>query len=534
MGRTALAVLLLLSGCVLAGGPRRPSCRIAATPAELVEGQPFEVEAAYDLPPAAGTATLHCEVKASDHTVLEAQTAEVRGKGTHRFRLTAPRRRMRQAVIALWLGEHWRRALSPIQFSPPIPVLTQEAQAMNDADRAAAPAILQRLGHERSEHGNVAILADERLGADPALAQALAEAIGEPEAGAPAVSFLGSQALANRYVVRREHFDLLVLTEARTVPARALRGVQRFLREGGSLVAIGTPAFGRVVRRVGDEWLDADQIRERLWQTQPQRVLFDFGRFARDRWARASNDLESESTFEAADGGKKGRCLHARISNLTGWDGLKSPPLDHPFPKGHTLTCFWAKGTARTTALAVEWVERDGSRWFATVPLTAEWRHFALPPSAFEFWHDSPTTDRGGPGDRLKPANARTLGFGLAFTHTPLPPGEHAFWVDQVGTAPDPQPKLTRLAAEEPEEPILDTLSPGYKFYPVTSARRFRVNPGQALVPEAGVPEPRTPLSSHVRPQATGCKKGRKWRWVPLIEARDRHGRRCGFPATLV
>ena len=535
MMRLTVLLALSLTARQAAAAQARPSCRLVATPAEIYEAAAFEVEAAYDLPASAGRVKLHCEVKGSTDTVLLAEVAEVAGRGTHRFRLLAPSRRVtRRLVVALWMGDDWRRALSPIQFSAPIPVYPQEAQRMNEALRKATPALLRSLGHTRSARGNVAVLADAAFGADPALAEKLADAIRRPADGAPAVSLIDAAMLANPFLLHRDHFDLLVLTDARVISAGALRAVHRFLRAGGSLAAIGTPAFQRTVRRVGDKWLDADQIRRLLWDTEPKRLLFDFEEGDVKGWTRASNTPKSPSVFEVARGGKSGRCLRARIPNLTGWDGIKSPELEAPFPKGHTLTCFWAKGTARTTELAIEYVEADGSRWIATVPLTARWLHYALPPEEFRYWQDSRSKGRGGPGDGFKPANARALGFTLAFTHTHVSPGEHAFWVDEVGTAPNPHAELTAATAEKPDAAVLGTLSPAYKFYPITNGKRIAVSPRQALIPDARVPWPKTPRSSHVRPQATGCDKGRKWRWVPLIETTDGHTRRCGFPATLL
>lgn len=511
-----LAALALLACARLAAAGA--SCRIADAPPELYEATAFEVDAAYQIPAAAGAVPLHCELKAEDHTVLQAEVVRVTGEGTHRFRLTGPpRRRTRQAVIALWLGDDWRQALSPIQFSPPIPVYSQEDKREDDEDRAEAPNILNAIGYRPSPRGAVAILSDEQLDGTESLARKLAEALRGPKAAALCVTRLGCAHLENRFVVNREHFDLLVLTDARTISARGLRTVRRFLAHGGSLVAIGTPAFGRIVRRVGDRWLDADQIRDLLWQTEPQRLLFSFEQMDRDRWTRHTNDPKAPSAFEAVAGGRSGSGLRARIARLTGWDGLKSPELDQPFPKGHTLTCFWAKGSPRTTELAVEWVEADGSRWIATVPLAAAWRHYALPPEAFGYWQDSRSKGRGGPGDRLNLAKAVAICFQLAFTHTHVPPGDHVFWVDEVGTAPNPHPELTRLAAEEADGPALDTLAPGYKFYPVTSARSLGISKQQVIVPDAEVPRPADLLSSHPRPQGTGCDKGRKWRWLPLI-----------------
>jgi len=539
---TNAAALAVLATCVsgwapcpaLAGG-REPSCQILARPGELYEGRPFEIAVAYDLPPSLGQVQLHCEVKTTEHVVVQSEIALVEGKGARRFRLTTPsRRRARRVIVAAWLGDDWRRALSPIQFTPPIPVYSKEALGMKETERAAAPAILRRLGHARSPRGNVAILSDAAFGANPDLASQLGGAIRQQGPNPPAVTLVDAASLTNRFVVNAGHFDLLILTEARTIPARALRTICRFLRDGGDLIAIGTPAFQRIVHRVDGKWLDADQIRELLWSTEPERLLFDFGRADLTGWKRATNRQEPKATYEVVRGGKTGRCLRGRIPSLTGWDTYGSPPLDHPFPKGHTLTCFWAKGSKRTREVAIEWAERDGSRWIATVPLSTTWRHYALTPQEFRYWRDNPAKNRGGAEDCLNPANASRIVFGLAFTHTHVPPGEHTFWIDEVGTAPNPHPRLTRLTADRPDELTLDTLCPGYKFYPITSGRRFAISDRQAIVPPTNVPRPRTPQSSHVRPQATGCDKKRPWRWVPLIEAVDRHGRRCGFPATLL
>lgn len=49
--------------------------------------------------------------------------------------------------------------------------------------------------------------------------------------------------------------------------------------------------------------------------------------------------------------------------------------------------------------LAVEHIERDGSRWIAVSELTNTWRRVGLPLAAFRYWRDSVTKEkRGGKG----------------------------------------------------------------------------------------------------------------------------------------
>ncbi|MFQ6099120.1 MAG: hypothetical protein ACE5O2_15420, partial [Armatimonadota bacterium] len=231
-----------------------------------------------------------------------------------------------------------------------------------------------------------------------------------------------------------------------------------------------------------------------------------------------------------ADGTR--RALHVRIPDLSGWDTLSSPPLDRPFADGSTLTCFWAKGGPTTRELSVEMVEKDGSRWIAVVPLQTKWRHYALRPEEFEYWRDNPSKGRGGAGDRFRPENAVRVTFGLAFTHTHVAPGAHEYWIDQVGTAPNPLGDAAQLAKAEP--PVLDTISPAYKIYEMKSVASLDVSKAEALLGRRGLPMPSVALSSHVRPQGTGYHKQRKWRWVPLVQAYGRDGEVCGTLATLL
>jgi len=531
-----LAVYLLPGLAAWAGeAAPAPSCRILAYPAEVYEGQPFEVTVAFELPAALGQVRLHCELKGSDPTVFLSETALVQGTGTHTFRHTAPARRLTPGVLfAVWLGDDWRRALSPIQTTPQVPFLTQEVLKADEADRAAAPEILKRIGYARAPKGNIAILSDPNLAVTVIVAEQVRFAVTFGKGQDFGVADLDAAALSNRFVLNRGNFDLLVLTDARSLPARSVRPILRFLREGGNLMAIGTPAFEHILHQVDGKWLDAEQIRQLVWDTPPAHLLCAFEPADLAGWRRATNSPETKTTFESIPNGKKGNCLRVHIPDLSGWDTLASPLLDSPFPKGHALTCFWAKGTEKTRELAIEWAERDGSRWIATIPLTEFWRHYALAPAEFRYWQDNPSKGRGGTGDCFNPATAQRITFGLAFTHTQVAHGEHTYWVDELGTAPAPRAEASRLAAETADEVFLETLSPAYKFYPITNARRLVVNlseAGRQAEPNGALREPQ---SSHVRPQATGCDKGRPWRWIPLVEALDEKDRPCGFPATLL
>ena len=107
------------------------------------------------------------------------------------------------------------------------------------------------------------------------------------------------------------------------------------------------------------------------------------------------------------------------------------------------------------------------------VRLTGNWQPYTLPPEAFQFWVDPPVPGRGHRGDTFRPENAETLTFGLAHSHTDLisSRGHYWIWLDQVGTvAPPAELKdSSAIFASTPAMPVIETVSPPYKLYPVTN-----------------------------------------------------------------
>ncbi len=165
----------------------------------------------------------------------------------------------------------------------------------------------------------------------------------------------------------------------------------------------------------------------------PKQILVNFDQENLSQWGRASSHAQSRATYELVPVPDGGKALHAVIPDFAEWDNIDKTFTKSPFPEGHTLTCFRAKGRPETRQLALEWQEKDGSRWIATVDLTTEWKNYALPPEAFRPW--LPPAGRGGPGDRLRVENARRFLIGLAVSHTNLTPGFQEFWFDDLCTA---------------------------------------------------------------------------------------------------
>lgn len=379
----------------------------------------------------------------------------------------------------------------------------------------------------------VALVRDALPGVDLKAVDALGEAL--KGAGVP-VSVLNGEQVADPAVLTPERYFLLLVPQARVYPAAAAGALSAYLRAGGHLLVTGGPAFDRPAWKRDGRWFDREAVRAALAEAKFDRRVFDFesGPVA---WPRSTDGAGVGGGTRVEPGGaaSSGHALRIWTDRLPGWSNHTAPLVgDRLFTPGHTLLGFWAKGDRETPQMLAEVRESDGSRWMAVVPLTTDWSRVVLTPDDFQFWPDSSTHGRrGGSGDRLRPEAASGLILGLARSHTPgLSDGPHAFWVDEIGTAPDPFAGLTSSPA--PAFPVLETVSPSYKTFALARAAEVVATPGQAVV-DAGFRAPAPAGRSAVaRPAGRGFGQGRPWRWVPLLEARDGNGQRRGTPAWLL
>lgn len=311
--------------------------------------------------------------------------------------------------------------------------------------------------------------------------------------------------------------QLVVLTRADAMPLSLGPVLDAFLGRRGHLIVFHGPAWRTGLVAEGGKWVGAQVAAVRRAGEKPTRVAIDFAQTDLRRWLRATNAPDRPSTFEATPT-SMGFALHAKIGDLTSWDTLVSPALDEPFPNGLTATQFTAKGDARTRQLAVEWREKDGSRWIATVPLTTQWRRYRLSPKAFHYWPSVPS------GESFDPANASQFSVGLAFSHTGSVGGAHEFWITNVGASPTADDEGVRI------QPTYG-LYPAYKFFEITEP--VKVIGREDFASAGGYPSVHRSWSLQPRPRGVGYERTRSGRWIPLLEARSPAGEWRGIPGAL-
>ncbi len=326
--------------------------------------------------------------------------------------------------------------------------------------------------------------------------------------------------------------ELLALPQARSLPTALAPVVEAYLRTGGNLLALGAPAWcNPLVRGADGKWVSISSYGEKRALEDPGRIVFDFSN-ALTGWERSSDHTDARAEYDTISTeavGKTTRAFHALVSNLQGWDTIGSPVKPGIFAQGETVTAFSAKGDSKTRALAVEWEEKDGARWIATVPLTEKWQRYSLPPAAFKLW-SNPT---GRPVTELTTANVVRLKVGLAYTHTGQMSGRHEYWISPIGlsTGANAGPDLE---AEKARVIPVDTLAPQYKFFPMQGPLTLRTTGVGGGFTAVSVPANLALLSSSPRPQGAGYNKGRNWRWIPVLQAYSAEGYWRGCPATLM
>ena len=344
------------------------------------------------------------------------------------------------------------------------------------------------------------------------------------------VTAIDAATLCDSERLTAERFDLLVLPNAASLPVRATASIESYLRAGGDILALNAPLWQQALVRADGTWTERSQYFEAHAGDLPDHVLFRFDADDLGAWTRTTdrpaNPAHHESVEESPVPGS--RALHVTVEELTGWDTYASPELEVPFPEGHTLTVFAARGGPRTTELSFEWRERDGSRWIAVVPLGRDWRLYVLGPEAFRFWESVPARRN----DRFRPENAVQAAIGLAFSHTKVGDKDHEYWVGPVGTAPR-TPDYEELLATL-KTPVLDTLSPSFKLFDCSDVASLRTRGDQLVLDTTSFNVPEIIRSPHPRPRGCGFDKGQQWRWMPLVEAQTSRGDWRGAPVTLL
>lgn len=319
--------------------------------------------------------------------------------------------------------------------------------------------------------------------------------------------------------------ELVILPDAASIPYDFVESVDLYLKNGGKLITLGGPPLSKLVYLSSGEWKSREDLTGEASQNKNSgnHILFDFEKPSDGKnWSRATNDPGSGQTVEITEaaGPDGSNAFHVVLDNMTGWDNISK---SIKIPEGMNSIGLYVKGGPMTTAMCLEIAEKDGSRWIASFSVSEEWQYVVLTAQDFDYWHDNPSTGRGGSGDNVILANAKTFNIGIALSHVTVPTGRHEYWLADICAL-----NFENLAAPSL---VIDGLSPEWKFYPVTNGKTVVTFDNQVIVSQREYNLPAEIFSLSPRPQGTGFGREREKRFIPLIEIYDEKNLRSGFLA---
>ncbi len=322
--------------------------------------------------------------------------------------------------------------------------------------------------------------------------------------------------------------DLLVVVPGFSLPPITTSAIIEFIKQGGDLAVLGIPLWNNDSMWDGSRCLKPMQFVQENYSALASNI-FPFSEEGLKDWQRESNYQQSPVIIEykllndlVPNLSLPG--FHAFIIDMRGWDIFSTPSMEKPFPDNHPCTVFFARGSRTTDYLTIEWRERDGSRWIASVPLSTDWRFYVLTPDKFKLW-ESPSRA----GTVFNPQNAVKACIGLTMSHSPISGGKHEFWFAGLGTSP--MTEKHQIFLQTMELPKLELFCPDYKFYTSKDVCSISMDTELALnLNKDTMPVPERFALIHPRPRGGGFNKGRSWRWVPLMHA---WGKRKDYRGTL-
>jgi len=242
---------------------------------------------------------------------------------------------------------------------------------------------------------------------------------------------------------------LLAVPSLESLPLTGFKTIAAFVAAGGSLMASGGQPFrDPLYPAANSQWLDRAATLQTLAPANP---ALDPSSATLTATSLVAATV-TKSTVTGPDGQSKALDFQLQLPQTQYY--LLTAPLAKPaFPAGQTATIVSTRGTPGQ-AMLFEWIETDGSRWLASIPLTTPWTKQVLLPSDFQY---QPGAAPARAGTTFNPAQAGTLYFGVSTTAGAVA-GPVEFALGAIGTAAAP-------TLEPFTVPVLETISPSYKQY---------------------------------------------------------------------
>lgn len=319
--------------------------------------------------------------------------------------------------------------------------------------------------------------------------------------------------------------DLLILTKARDVPAFLQNRVRDYLKLGGRFISLGGPPFENEYYSVNNREIPLSRLSHKLSEGEFDKTpLFDMenpstiNSFRKDVWNPDNKQVIGDASISLKAEGTTGNlCLCYSVDNFYINESFEAPISP---PSGHNALGFWLRADENTHTVSISLTDKNGNMFKTRVTPSVEYQYFMLTKRDFTYVGNNQERSAPAPAG-IDISEATLICIGHALSHAYSTAGGHRFLIDDISTG--------KIALLNDEQVIIDGLYPPYKFYPITNAVRIVSSASQSILPPAEYELTDSLFSLSPRPQASGTNKGRRFRFIPLIEAYDDKSFRCGY-----
>lgn len=323
----------------------------------------------------------------------------------------------------------------------------------------------------------------------------------------------------------------IVIADAENCPAFMQNQVSEYLRSGGNVVTLGGPPFTNEFYSINNDDVDITAMKWMMAMGEFDKTVIlplnspaDLEGFIKDSYNPDSKAYEGDATLSLIDGGfVSSRCVRYHTMDFYINESFEKKIT---IKEGHNVIGFYAKSAANTRTVTVKLVQDNGDMFKLTLCPTTSFDYYIFSRRDFTY-----AGNRNGMPYSYRPeyvdfSKVTAIQFGHALSHAYSVAGEHSFCIEELSSA--------SIALLNDRKAEIDGLYPACKFYPVRNAVTVKTYSKQAFVAQREMVVPSDLFSHSPRAQATGLDKGRRSRFVPLVECLDEKGMRCGFAAFMI
>ncbi|MCX7011452.1 MAG: hypothetical protein NTW86_02590 [Candidatus Sumerlaeota bacterium] len=318
----------------------------------------------------------------------------------------------------------------------------------------------------------------------------------------------------------------LIVPESPFFPAVNADTLHRYLEKGGTLVALGGDPFSRPLFRQGGRWMEVQELASAL-RADPQSIcLADPETMAADAWVpkRTNKQAPSAARLVSEDGRKAFLFEHRAVWDLDAFQLSVTPPPPRQAQGRRTeadALLFEARADDYTPQTAIRISNKKGESFEWIVELSPQWTSIFVPLQSFRPM---------GTGESAPPVSVHDISqIAFAMTEVRHARGDHDVYVRSLHGVKLPPGAFTPIETEG--------------FVLCEDRDLYRFDDAVETVPAEAAPLPGSTGSPQGGFTASGRVSGisalgfpffGESSYVPLLEARDRYGRRRGMAAGLV